>query len=62
MGWREEWLWEPLRMFWKYKLPLFLWALIFPEWILAWAARQWVVAGILAKQGVFISHPFHDIS
>jgi hypothetical protein len=35
-----------------YKLPLFVWALLVPEYILAWAIRQYITAGEIQKQGV----------
>jgi hypothetical protein len=35
-----------------YKLPLFLWALLVPEYILAWAIRQYLTAGEIQKKGV----------
>jgi len=38
-----------------YKLPLFLWALLVPEYILAWAIRQYIMAGEIQKRGEFIS-------
>jgi len=34
-----------------YKLPLFLWALLVPEYILAWAIRQYITAGDIQKEG-----------
>ncbi|KIM21645.1 hypothetical protein M408DRAFT_80279 [Serendipita vermifera MAFF 305830] len=43
--WTEEWLWDPLHEIVTYKLPLFLWALIVPEYILAWAVQQYLQAG-----------------
>jgi hypothetical protein len=58
-GWRERWIWEPLRHFWSYKLALFMWALLIPEFILAWSIRQFLVAGKIQKKGgCFRSHPF----
>jgi hypothetical protein len=35
-----------------YKLPLFLWALLVPEYILAWAIRQYITAGEIQKEGM----------
>jgi hypothetical protein len=38
-----------------YKLPLFVWALLVPEYILAWAIRQYITAGKIEKKGaIFI--------
>ena len=53
MGRFEKWLWHPLRGFWSHKLPLFLWALFAPEYILAWAIRQYMQAGEVQKRGEF---------
>jgi hypothetical protein len=40
-----------------YKLPLFVWALLVPEYILAWAIRQYITAGEIQKKGaIFISY------
>jgi hypothetical protein len=54
MGWWDKlrkWLLDLL----MYKLPLFLWALLVPEYILAWAIRQYIVAGEIQKKGaIFI--------
>jgi hypothetical protein len=54
MGRRDrpwKWLVEVL----TYKLPLFLWALLVPEYILAWAIRQYIMAGKIQKKGrIFI--------
>jgi hypothetical protein len=43
----RKWLVELL----TYKLPLFLWALLVPEYILAWAIRQYLTAGEIQKKG-----------
>ncbi|KIM28243.1 hypothetical protein M408DRAFT_70043 [Serendipita vermifera MAFF 305830] len=48
--WLEKWLWDPLHELITYKVPLFLWALLVPEYILAWAARQYVQAGVISKK------------
>ncbi|KIM28288.1 hypothetical protein M408DRAFT_308844, partial [Serendipita vermifera MAFF 305830] len=48
--WLEKWLWDPLHDFFTYKLVLFLWALLVPEYILAWAVRQYTQAGIISKK------------
>jgi hypothetical protein len=43
----RKWLVELL----TYKLSLFLWALLVPEYILAWAIRQYITAGYIQKKG-----------
>ncbi|KIM22424.1 hypothetical protein M408DRAFT_323693 [Serendipita vermifera MAFF 305830] len=48
--WSEKWLWDPLHELFTYKLPLFFWALIVPEYILSWAIRQYIQAGKFSKQ------------
>ncbi|KIM24450.1 hypothetical protein M408DRAFT_43981, partial [Serendipita vermifera MAFF 305830] len=48
--WFEKWLWHPLHELITYKLPLFLWALLVPEYILSWAMRQYFQAGVISKQ------------
>jgi hypothetical protein len=50
-GWCERWIWDPLHHFWSYKLPLFMWALLVPEYILSWSIRQYVAAGRIRKKG-----------
>jgi hypothetical protein len=50
-SWSERWIWEPLYHFWSYKLPLFMWALLVPEYILAWSIRQFFAAGEIQKKG-----------
>lgn len=51
VGWFEKGIWDPLVHFLSYKLPLFLWALLVPEYILAWAVRQYLMAGEIEKRG-----------
>jgi hypothetical protein len=47
----QKWLVEVL----TYKLPLFIWALLVPEYILGWAIRQYITAGEIEKKGaIFI--------
>ncbi|KIM28231.1 hypothetical protein M408DRAFT_50101, partial [Serendipita vermifera MAFF 305830] len=48
--WLKNWLWDPLHDFFTYKLVLFLWALLVPEYILAWAVRQYFQAGVISKK------------
>ena len=45
----ERWFWDPLRSLISHQLPLFICALLVPEYILAWAIRQRLVAGQIAK-------------
>jgi hypothetical protein len=52
MGW--------LRDFAKNKLPLFLCALLAPEYILAWAIRQYLKAGEMQQQGGFLRGQSED--
>jgi hypothetical protein len=62
MGWRGK-LRKSLVDLLTYKLPLFLWALLVPEYILAWAIRQYIMAGEIQKKGViFISCTTEKIS
>ncbi|KIM21652.1 hypothetical protein M408DRAFT_80251 [Serendipita vermifera MAFF 305830] len=49
-NWFGRWLRDPLSVFFTYKLPLFLWELVVPEYILAWAVRQYVQAGVVSRQ------------
>jgi hypothetical protein len=51
LGWFEKWIRNPLIEFLTYKLPLFLWALLVPEYILAWAIRQYIMAGKAQRRG-----------
>ncbi|KIM28293.1 hypothetical protein M408DRAFT_23994 [Serendipita vermifera MAFF 305830] len=59
----EKWLWDPLHGFVTYNLVLFLWALLVPEYILAWAVRQYWKAGEISKKvpGWTRSHGFFII-
>jgi hypothetical protein len=45
-----------------YKLPLFLWALLVPEYILAWAIRQYMTAGEIQKKGAILFVPLRKSS
>jgi hypothetical protein len=49
--WSKRWIWDPLRDFWSYKLPLFMWALLVPEYILLCSIRQFFMAGKIREQG-----------
>ena len=50
VGWIERSVWHPLRFLMKNRLPLFLCALVAPEYILAWAIRQYIQAGEIQRQ------------
>jgi hypothetical protein len=50
----ERWIRKPMVELLTYKLPLFLWALLVPEYILAWAIRQYIMAGKVQKKSEFI--------
>ena len=54
LGWFEKKIRDPLVEFLTYKLPLFLWALLVPEYIIAWVIRQYVMAGKVQKKGEFM--------
>ena len=51
----EKWIQDPLYHFVTYKLPLFFWALLVPEYILAWSVRQYLKAGEIQKEGEFFT-------
>jgi hypothetical protein len=51
----------PMRGFMKNDLPLFLWALLAPEYILAWAIRQYLKAGDIMREGRFLLMPARAI-
>jgi hypothetical protein len=53
LAWFEKKIRNPLVEFLTYKLPLFLWALLVPEYILAWAIRQYIMAGKVQRKGEF---------
>ena len=46
----ERWVWHPLLSFAEYRLPLFVYALLVPEYILAWAIRQYLRARRIANE------------
>jgi hypothetical protein len=56
LSWFEKRIRNPLVEFLTYKLPLFLWALLVPEYILAWAIRQYIMAGKVQDKGEFIAY------
>jgi hypothetical protein len=47
----SERIWDPLHHFLSYKLPLFMWALLVPEYILSWSIRQFFAAGEIRDKG-----------
>ena len=49
-GWIERCIWNPLLSFAEHRLPLFVCALLVPEYILAWAIRQFLKARKIAKE------------
>ncbi|KIM28849.1 hypothetical protein M408DRAFT_39683, partial [Serendipita vermifera MAFF 305830] len=55
-GWFEKWLRDPFHELVTYKLPLFIWALLVPEYILSWAVRQYLqaVPGWTRMHGYFM--------
>ena len=48
-GWIERCIWNPLLSFMEHRLPLFICALLVPEYVLAWSIRQFLVARKIAK-------------
>ena len=48
-GWIERCIWNPLLSFMEHCLPLFICALLVPEYMLAWSIRQFLVAQKIAK-------------
>ncbi|KIM23270.1 hypothetical protein M408DRAFT_28065 [Serendipita vermifera MAFF 305830] len=60
---RKKWIWDPLHEVATYKMILFFWALLVPEYILAWAVRQYLQAGVISKQvpGCTRTHGFFMI-
>ena len=49
-GWIERCIWNPLLSFAEHRLPLFVCALLVPEYVLAWAIRQFLSARRLANE------------
>ena len=48
-GWIEKYIRNPLLSFVERRLPLFICALLVPEYVLAWAIRQFLSARYIAK-------------
>ena len=49
-GWIRRYIENPLLSFAEHRLPLFVCALLVPEYVLAWAIRQFLVARKIAKR------------
>ena len=49
-GWIERRIWNSLLSFAEHRLPLFICALLVPEYVLAWAIRQFLSARRLANE------------
>ena len=45
----QKWIRNPLLSFAEHRLPLFVCALLMPEYVLAWAVRQYLRAGEIAR-------------
>ena len=45
----QRWVWNPLLSFAKHRLPLFICALLGPEYVLGWAVRQFLRARKIAS-------------
>ena len=45
----ERWIWNPILSFAEHRLPLFVCALLIPEYVLAWAIRQYLKAREMAN-------------
>ena len=50
-GWIEKYIRNPLLSFAEHRLPLFICALLVPEYVLAWAVRQFLSARKISNQG-----------
>ena len=49
-SWIEKYIRNPLLSFAEHRLPLFVCALLLPEYVLAWAIRQYLNAREIANQ------------
>ena len=45
----QRWVWNPLLSFAEHHLPLFVWVLLVPEYIVSWAIRQFLRAQEIAS-------------
>jgi hypothetical protein len=61
LGWFKRVVVDPLLGFMKNKLPLFLWALLTPEYILACAIRQYLKAGEIMQECGFLLMPARTV-
>ena len=57
-SWIEKCILNPLLSFAEHRLPLFICALLVPEYILAWAVRQFLKARKIAKGELELSVKF----
>ena len=46
----QRWIWNPILSFAEHRLPLFICALLVPEYVLAWAIRQYLRARKIANE------------
>ena len=46
----QRWIWNPFLSFVEHRLPLFVCALLVPEYVLAWAIRQYLSARKIANK------------
>ena len=46
----QRWIWNPILSFVEHRLPLFVCALLVPEYVLAWAIRQYLSARKIANK------------
>ena len=49
-SWIRRCIWNPLWLLVEYRLPLFICALLLPEYVLAWAIRQFLSARKMARE------------
>ena len=48
----QRWIWNPFLSFAEHRLPLFVCALLVPEYVLAWAIRQYLSARKIANKKI----------
>ena len=46
----QKWIWNPIMLFASHRLPLFVCSLLVPEYVLAWAIKQYLSAGKIANK------------
>ena len=63
-SWIKEYILNPLLSFAKHHLPLFICALLVPEYVLAWSIRQFITAQKIAREnkGEFVWIKFLSIA